>query len=811
MDEEDTFVDKIEIHHDETLASEITDVTNEKSSTNSVSSKDQINSVSSKDQIKSSGIRIDSKRIENKSPVQLNSPECSDDGKYEHDEEKKALFCCSYCDKNYQKRSSLLRHIGICHTESIKKVFDCNQCDKKYYNISELKRHQETHIGIKKFCCEVCGSQFSHRSHFTQHVRIHTGERPYCCGDCGKRFRSKSYLQEHMSVHIGKGQEFQNDIQVGRKKATCQICNKVFCRKSILARHMKDVHEKVREYECHLCDFVTSRQFSLANHIKYVHAQSLPCPLCEKTVNSRMELKRHIKVHKRVKEFTCKLCSKICNSKDELLQHMYDLHVTNDTSSCKKKTVQTRKYKESSKLGQTNEAMDDMTNQNNLVKDCKIDDRNEEFCFQMDEDGSDVSHGLKRETTKDEYQQESQNNYNDKDLLTENVNSLMYANGIKVEDAKLESNEKFVPGEDSFADDKETTSYDIDHGTKRWVVKSETMNMDEDGSDVSHGLKRETTNDEYQQESQNNYNDNDLLTENVNSLVYANGIKDEDTKLESNEKFATGEDSFADDKESTSYDIDHGTKRWVVKSETIYMDEDGSDVSHGLKRETTNDEYQQESQNNYNDNDLLTENVNSLVYANGIKDEDTKLESNEKFATGEDSFADDKESTSYDIDHGTKRRVVKSETMNMDEDGSDVSHGLKRETTNDEYQQESQNNYNDKDLLTENVNSLMYANGIKDEDAKLESNEKFATGEDSFADDKESTSYDKDHGAKRWVVKSETMNRTDVHTLVKVEDDEAVTNGNNFQDNPWILMDEPFSLKEEDKGAKEFFWDHTYI
>ena len=74
-------------------------------------------------------------------------------------------------------------------------------------------------------------------------------------------FVDKKYI---VNVHIKNVHEKQRDYK-------CQICGKDFGLKQILERHLKIVHEKRRDYKCNYCSKEFSRKAYKEKHERNIH------------------------------------------------------------------------------------------------------------------------------------------------------------------------------------------------------------------------------------------------------------------------------------------------------------------------------------------------------------------------------------------------------------------------------------------------------------------------------------------------------------------------------------------------------------
>ena len=80
----------------------------------------------------------------------------------------------------------------------------------------------------------------------------------------------------------------------------CNICDYETAYKSMLQKHIKSVHEGIKEFKCHKCPYETVQSHHLKKHIETVHEGIKPfnCNICEYKAGQKSDLKKHMSVHK---------------------------------------------------------------------------------------------------------------------------------------------------------------------------------------------------------------------------------------------------------------------------------------------------------------------------------------------------------------------------------------------------------------------------------------------------------------------------------------------------------------------------------
>ena len=254
-------------------------------------------------------------------------------------------FACPQCEKYFRTKESIARHINTVHKKL--KPFSCSICSKSFARKTHLDGHVNTvHGNVKRlsnpYTCVVCQKSLACDRNMARHMRIHRKERPYSCpqAQCEKHFYTKDSMEKHVRTVHQKLREFP-----------CNICDKSFSDNYKLNRHVNVVHMGLKDYgtplnknpnqtksfPCTFCDklFVTNGQRK--RHVDAVHHKLKPfsCTLCDKSFATKAHLERHTSFHSQEKPFHCNLCQKHFYTKDCVRKHINRVHKRNETTPCK--------------------------------------------------------------------------------------------------------------------------------------------------------------------------------------------------------------------------------------------------------------------------------------------------------------------------------------------------------------------------------------------------------------------------------------------------------------------------------------------
>ncbi|XP_044269114.1 zinc finger protein OZF-like isoform X29 [Tribolium madens] len=251
-------------------------------------------------------------------------------------------FECIICSKRFLTKKRLYRHQNR-HRE---KKHKCPFCDKMYVLPSNVKSHiLYSHQKDKqnRYFCSLCNFGATDNFKIKQHTIIHhTRDFPFKCDLCDKGFIKKQLLADHKKVqHEGvelvcelcsksfrtqanfRNHVAKHDPDYITPKFTCEMCGQVLHKKSSFEKHMKKHKGECDNYVCHTCGKRLSSSESLKYHMhRHAGQRTFVCEVCGKAFTTKVLLNVHSRVHTKEKPFKCTECDKAFSQKGTLNIHM---------------------------------------------------------------------------------------------------------------------------------------------------------------------------------------------------------------------------------------------------------------------------------------------------------------------------------------------------------------------------------------------------------------------------------------------------------------------------------------------------------
>ena len=228
------------------------------------------------------------------------------------EEGRKRVFQCKECGKEWVNCWSAYHHVDYHHHPHVQ--HKCNNCQKVFSNHTALKLHVKTkhvvkdsiedesnrtalnfHVKTKhivkvkdsiedeelpsepaagRLRCEA-GRKQDMASHYR---KVHTDLDRETCKVCGDRFKM---LKKHlMRTKCGTGKKAEATIPCP------EGCSKMFTLQSSVYKHMRHVHQKIKNKICPFCEYKTYSLFNLNLHVTTVHEgkkiEKQQCQYCDK-------------------------------------------------------------------------------------------------------------------------------------------------------------------------------------------------------------------------------------------------------------------------------------------------------------------------------------------------------------------------------------------------------------------------------------------------------------------------------------------------------------------------------------------------
>lgn len=117
--------------------------------------------------------------------------------------ERKIKYSCKLCDRSYNAKNNLHRHIKDKHlpkTSEPIRQYKCEMCGRGFARKGLLERHRESHLERVAFQCEQCGEVFDKKKKLRLHVIKHETQKKFQCDVCNKWFLRATTLKVNIIV-----------------------------------------------------------------------------------------------------------------------------------------------------------------------------------------------------------------------------------------------------------------------------------------------------------------------------------------------------------------------------------------------------------------------------------------------------------------------------------------------------------------------------------------------------------------------------------------------------------------------------------
>ena len=161
-------------------------------------------------------------------------------------------------------------------------IFDSDGSDKKPSNTE------------KTFPCLLCNKSFNQKHSLARHLKSHKTTEGHECSKCNKKFAAIRDLKKHIDiVHLNKAEDYKkecpicftrvqqlkthirfihrNEAKSSDFNCVCPQCDKTFSNDYKVKRHIETVHEGVKNWQCTICPKRFYEKKDLGRHVKGVH------------------------------------------------------------------------------------------------------------------------------------------------------------------------------------------------------------------------------------------------------------------------------------------------------------------------------------------------------------------------------------------------------------------------------------------------------------------------------------------------------------------------------------------------------------
>ena len=244
-------------------------------------------------------------------------------------------FSCNDCGLFFSKhyKTHIEAHKTIKQIAHHYKLPNCQECRVIYNSDNAMMKHLEWHVEGSEIlpAYPATGVAYFGGKEFkppTGTADDAVDDSTWKCGHCFAMFWNELEVVEHiMLLHIESLECPVDHLEFGGNRGLG-----VFC------LHMKNKHPELfpnLKYPCTYCKTEFTTVFDKLSHMKVCSEKKLVCDGCGKRFFDKVKLAHHIRIEKRILQYSCSLCGKdnFKNSMD-LKLHVLGRHTATRNFSC---------------------------------------------------------------------------------------------------------------------------------------------------------------------------------------------------------------------------------------------------------------------------------------------------------------------------------------------------------------------------------------------------------------------------------------------------------------------------------------------